>query len=121
LAFGAVIYALYGPSRARAALPWHATNIQEHYHDFGIIPDFTRLIRANIDEDAFDAFASRLGLDRSYASYPEPTIRWPSCNETWWDPPSNMTGARYQFNRGDDYYAVALYHEGRVYFAATAW
>ncbi|EMI47486.1 hypothetical protein RRSWK_00006 [Rhodopirellula sp. SWK7] len=114
-------YAIYGPSRARGALPWSATNIHEHYHDFGIIPDFTRLIRANIAEDEFDRYATRLGLRRSYSTDPEPMVGWPRCDEPWWNPPDDLTDARYDYSDGDDYYAIAVYHDGSVYFAATAW
>ena len=46
---GCLAWAL-GPSRVRSALPWNATEIEEHYD--GLASDFIRILRARIDVPA---------------------------------------------------------------------
>ncbi len=119
---GGILGFILGPSRARTALPWGATDVNEFYQDYGILPDFVRVLRARIDSDDFDGYARRLGLNRNYSTDRSPAIQWPrNCNQDWWNPPESLENARYQYSDGDEYFAVAVYHEGFVYFAASSW
>ena len=108
-----------GPSRARGALPWSATEINEHYD--GLASNFTRLLRAEIDEDDFDSCATSLGLTEHYANSPVPNMSWPRCSESWWNPPASMQNVRYEPIEREDYSVMAAYSDGYVYFAATSW
>ena len=110
---------IMGPSRARGALPWNATEINEHYD--GIASDFARLLRAKIDEDDFDSYATSLGLTEHYANSPVPNMSWPRCSESWWNPPASMQNVRYEPIEREDYSVMAAYSDGYVYFAATSW
>ncbi|QDT01881.1 hypothetical protein K227x_02500 [Rubripirellula lacrimiformis] len=107
-------------SRARRALPWTATGVQEHYQDSRFGSDFQRCLRARINESDFDAFAKRLDLTRTYGADDESLpISWTACDATWWTPPRSLVGAR--FEHDGDYYAMAAFHDGHVYFVAMGW
>ena len=110
---------IMGPSRARGALPWNASEINEHYD--GIASDFIRLLRAKINEDDFDAYADELGLTEYNSITPHPNLCWPGCPEPWWDPPSSMQSVRYEPIEREDYSVMAAYNDGYVYFAVTSW
>ena len=110
------------PSRARRALPWGASDIREYYTDSRFGSDFQRCLRARIDESDFDAFADRLDLLRTYTKDDSDLpLNWTACDEPWWTPPDSLLGARFQHTDGDDYFALAKYHDGYVYFVAFGW
>ena len=115
---GCLAWAL-GPSRVRSALPWNATEIEEHYD--GLASDFIRILRARIDEDDFDSYAQRLGLTEKYAENPATNIHWPTCDQPWWNPPDSLDNVRYEPIELDDYLVIATYHDRHVYFAAMSW
>ena len=103
---GCLAWAL-GPSRVRSALPWNATEIEEHYD--GLASDFIRILRARIDEDDFDSYAQRLGLTEKYAENPATNIHWPTCDQPWWNPPDSLDNVRYEPIELDDYLVIATY------------
>jgi hypothetical protein len=79
-------------------------------------------LRAKIEQEDFDDYASRLRLTKCYSTDPNPLIRWPNVQvEEWWNPPDNFETAQYQYSEGDEYFSVAIYHKGYVYFAAFEW
>ena len=81
-----------------------------------------RALRAKIEQEDFDDYASRLRLTKCYSTDPNPLIRWPNVQvEEWWNPPDNFETAQYQYSEGDEYFSVAIYHKGYVYFAAFEW
>ncbi len=115
--------ALLMPSLARRSLPWNATEIREHYSYARFGSDFTRCLRARIDESEFTAYANRLDLTEPYdAQNPSHArVHWPSCSETWWTPPKSLNGARIQLLPDPNYLALAIYDDGFVYFGVFSW
>jgi len=113
---------LLRPSLARRSLPWGASDIHEHYVDSRFGSDFERCLRASTTERGFREYAARLGLDRVYseAEHHNLGLLWPSCDEPWWDPPESMEGALFRQD-DEDYFVLAKYEDGRVYFAAVCW
>jgi len=111
------------PSRARRALPRGASDIQEYYEDARFGSDFQRCLRARIDESDFDSFATRLDLNRVYSKpeHADLPLGWCGCTEPWWNPPDSLEGVRFEHNDGDNYFAMAKYHNGFVYFVAFSW
>jgi hypothetical protein len=118
-----VAFVLFLPSFARRSLPWNASEIREHYSDARFGSDFTRCLRAKIGQADFIAYADRLDLLEPYdAQNPKHAkVRWPSCSETWWTPPPSLDGARIQLLRDPNYYALAKYEDGYVYFGVISW
>lgn len=109
----------FWPSRARQALPAGATDVREYYEDSRFGADFQRCLRAKIDRADFAAFADRLGLDRTYTSADDDLgLNWTVCNEPWWTPPELLIGARFEYQEGGAYFAMAQYSDGDVYFVA---
>ena len=77
---------------------------------------------ARIEKSDFDTFADRLDLVRTYSSSDAKLeLHWTRCGEPWWNPPNSLLGARFEHTNGHDYYAMAKYHEGYVYFVALGW
>ena len=111
------------PSWARRSLPWNSTGIHEHYEDARFGTDFKRCLKAKIDEEDFDAFATRLQLTEEYdpIRHADLSMHWGSCDEPWWDPPNSLDGVRFQPTNGDNFYAMAAWHEGYVYFYVFSW
>ncbi len=109
-------------SRPRRYLPWEATEIREYYHDYGIIPDFERCLRAKISEAGFQTYIKRLGLTKRYnwAVHKDLPISWPPCDEVWWTPGA-LDGAYFDHTEGEEFCVLAKYEDGYVYFAAFAW
>jgi hypothetical protein len=56
----------------------------------------------------------------SEPEHADPGLFWPSCDESWWDPPDSMEGAFFKQD-GEDSFVIAKCHGGRVYFAAVCW
>ena len=119
----AICLFLAAPSWARRSLPWNATEIKEYYADTRFGSDFTRCLKAKINAADFPAFADRLNLTRTYNDKKDRmvNVQWPSCPEPWWDPPASIDGARIELLPDPNYYALAKYHEGYVYFAVFSW
>ena len=111
------------PSWARRSLPWNATDIHEHYEDARFGSDFKRCLKAKIDEEDFDGFATRLHLTEEYDPnrHADLSMHWGSCDEPWWDPPNTLDGVRFKPTNGDNFYAMAAWHEGYVYFYVFSW
>ena len=110
------------PSRPRRALPWGATDIQEQDSDSRVGSDFQRCLRARIAESDFDGYAERLALTHTYSTEDSDLpLSWTSCNELWWNPPDSLTGARFEHENGDVYFAMAAFHNEYVYFVAFGW
>ena len=111
------------PSWARRSLPWDSTDIHEHYKDARFGSDFKRCLKAKIDEGDFDAYATRLKLTEEYDPdrHADLNMNWGSCDEPWWDPPKTLDGVRFQPTNGDNFYAMAAWYEGYVYFYVFSW
>ena len=118
--FGLLYYVFFGRPTVRDLLPKNATDVREPYDDGGFHGDFTHCVRARIDEKDFDAFADRLGLDRTYTTKGK-IVYFMGCNEHWWTPPDSWEGARFERDEDIDYHAMAIYHEGYVYYLAYGW
>ena len=121
IVFVAVVLML--PSRARRSLPWNATEIQEHYSDARFGSDFTRCLKAKINENEFNGYADRLDLTETFhrGDTRHSRIHWPNCSERWWTPPKSLDGAKIQLLPDPNYFAVAKYHDGYVYFGVFSW
>lgn len=111
------------PSRARRSLPWNATEIQEYYSDSRFGSDFVRCLKAKINEDDFTDYARKLELTEIFDEHNarHDRVHWPNCSESWWTPPKSLDGARIQLLSDPNYFAVAKYHEGYVYFGVFSW
>ena len=111
------------PSFARRSLPWNATEIRELYHDARFGSDFLRCLKAKIDRDDFDAYAKRLNLSETYDPklHADLVMSWNGCDEPWWNPPKTRDGVRFETANGANFYAMALWHEGHVYFKVFSW
>lgn len=111
------------PSWARRSLPWNATDIHEHYEDARFGADFKRCLKAKIDEQDFDAFATRLELTETYdlTRQSDLNMHWGTCDEPWWDPPETLDGVRFRPINADNFHAMAAWHEGYVYFYVFSW
>lgn len=118
-----VAFVIFMPSLARRSLPWNATEIREHYSDARFGSDFTRCLRAKIEQADFIAYSNRLGLSESYdAKNPKHArVHWPSCSETWWTHPASLDGARMQLLSDPNYIALAKYADGYVYLGVFSW
>ena len=114
------VFSFMAHSRARRELPWFATYIREHYNSAGFRDDHSIELRARINAADFDAYADRLGLNKTCSSHFGPVdMDWHSCSEAWWTPPDSLKGARYE--RGDDWAAMAKYDAGYVYVQYSKW
>jgi hypothetical protein len=111
------------PSLARRSLPRGATEINEYYADSRFGSDFVLCLRAKIQERDFAQYAKRLRLNATYEpNNPKHSrVHWPSCPEPWWTPPSSLDGAHIELIDDPNYYALAKYHEGYVYFGVFSW
>ncbi|MGB6041788.1 MAG: hypothetical protein WBF93_01410 [Pirellulales bacterium] len=120
----AVAWHFFTASLARRSLPWGATEIHEHYSDSGFPHyDFHRYLKARITETEFKAYAAKLNLSRIYSTekHADLSPRWGSLDEPWWTPPASLDGAYFDHIDGDDYFAMAKYDNGYVYFVAMSW
>ena len=119
--FAMCVVTLTASSGGRRALPWSATDIHEYYD--GPVSDFMVCLRARIKESDFDSYANRLGLDQVYveSEHKSLLVSWMPCQEVWWTPPKSLDGARFQYQEGETYFAMAKYEAGFVYFVAFAW
>lgn len=109
----------FGPSLARGSLPTSATEIYEHYTDARLGADYTRCLKAKVDEAGFDEFIDRLGLDQVSDSTNTLIKGIADCDEPWWDPPEEYVGARYE--KADHHFAIAVYDRGYLYFSVRGW
>ena len=112
------------PSNAARALPGSATDIHEYYWDDGFQGDFTRTLKAKMPESDFLEFVNNLDLKDRF----DPAIHGNGpvsftvpCDEEWWNPPTSLDNAFINYKRGDEYFAIAKYHDGHAYFAAFCW
>ena len=112
-------YIFLAPSLARGSLPASATEIHEHYTDARLGADYTRCLKAKVDEAGFELFANRLGLDQVSDSTNTLIKGIADCDEPWWNPPQEYVGAR--FEKADHHFAIAVYHDGYVYFSVRGW
>ena len=111
------------PSTARRALPWEATDIHEFYSDARFGADHKRCLKARVTHDGFLEFARRLKLTEKYDRMKprDEPVSWPGCVEPWWDASASLEGALFEDALDTNYYAVAKYENGYVYFVAFRW
>jgi len=95
LTVGFLTYRSIFVASPRRALPWSASDVQEHCHRVGFIPDFTYALKAKIRRDDFHRYASRLGLrDKWLETEPVAFLDFDHLvGEGWWDPPSSWSKA----------------------------
>lgn len=106
----------------RRALPWNATEINEYYKDYGILPDYLLCLKAKIDERDFPAYSKRLHL-KPYEEerYIPGTFGWDECDQSWWNPTHSMTGAHVEYLPEKEFSAQAKYENGFVYVVVSRW
>ncbi|AMV33687.1 hypothetical protein VN12_16280 [Pirellula sp. SH-Sr6A] len=127
ITLGAILFVFAGfwmvPSRARRSLPWNATDIHEFYEAARFGSDFKRCLKAKMEERDFDAYATRLMLTEIYdpGRHADLGIHWGHCEESWWDPPESLAGVRFESSKGEEYFAIADWQEGYVYFYVLSW
>lgn len=113
----------FRPSLARRSLPSNATDVHEHYEDARFGSNFVRCLKAKIERNDFDEFATTLKLTEMYDAtlHSDLGMNWGLCDEPWWTPPDSLDGVRFQRANGESCFAMASWHEGYVYFAVFAW
>jgi len=92
LVAGAAWYGWYVLTTRHAvrALPWSASDVQEHYVDSGFpLYDYTYKMKARMPEEEFPAYVRRLGLPRLKRSVY--WNAWDPGNPPWWDPSASMS------------------------------
>ena len=86
--------------------------------------DYKRCLKARVTHEGFLEFARRLQLNDPYdPKKHRDLVSWPGCAEPWWDASASLEGALFEEarNKDDNYYAVAKYENGYVYFVAFRW
>ena len=114
----------FTPSNVRKALPATAANVQEYYEDDNWHGDFVRCLQAEMPQSEMPRFAAKMGMNKRYDTRRDaklPVAFGTASAPAWWTPPADLNGAYFKYEPEREAYSVATYHDGRVYFLATAW
>lgn len=123
-----VVMTFFIKSPATAMLPDSASHVDEYSSSFLFASDFTRCVTANIDIDGFNQYVKNLKMIyfSSNVDIDEPpSFFWESCPlSSWKERRKKHNDTDMVFidpNSGGDYYAMARYSDGYVYFMAMSW
>jgi|GEM_PF-4367138 len=85
--------------------------------------DFDLYLSAKITPDDFDDFAARFNLLPVSPTHPisGTGISWGDCPEPWWPDNLSLVSARFHHNIDKEEFAVATFHDGRVYYRLFGW
>lgn len=100
----------------RGKLPWSARSIQIYSKSYGV-QGWTYCLKAELPENDFQKFVSRLGVQSTDSKY-EPYVHWKGGGPTnWWNPSSETKNTYFRSNgMGLD---ILKYENGYVYFKST--
>ena len=111
------------PSNSKKSLPSSATNVQEYYEGWN---DFVRLIKADMNKQDYELYASELELTEQYEPLKHEDIK-SMLNmgigdaPAWWNPPNASEATYFKYTKGDGYLQVLHYNQGTAYFMVSAW
>lgn len=113
-------------SEGRKSLPSSAENVQEHLTHGWVGGDFSRLLRCQLPEEHYLAYAKSLGLSRRFDPQNDHELESKLNMRTdgapaWWNPPAVDASTYFEYEEGDDYLRVLRYHSGHAYYFVISW
>lgn len=126
--FGIVVAAILGLKTMnqwyfRRMLPGSATEVKEWYRTYGMLPDYSYLLKAKIPEEDIMPYIQRFGMtihtvDRVYEDAPR-TPHWQDhfgSGEEWWEPTDDLN-TTYVYQKGNEW-VMAKHEKGWLYLKA---